>query len=264
MQFYRVSVKFSGKRVLFYPKSPTLTLEAHQCLWYCCRFDADCAAGPRPEIQDQHPGPLSRISPVSFRSSYWHRQRDAASLQVGCFFLFIFFFFSRNQHKILAANSTRKVRAVIGSKCNISKRAPSNQTVSRSCGAQSQWHRCVMCYKVTANVNSLLRHTGVSEECRCAVGAGFFPARFPSFCATCVLQTSGCTTAAAAGLKITFFARIISCKVVSVRRSDPQAATRFWKYLYLFICRRHNSKLFLSLFLFCDFFKSPLFVIHEY
>lgn len=64
---------------MFCPKSPTLTL---QCLWCCFRFNTDCAAGPWPQIQDQHQGPLSRIPEVSFRGSYWHRQRDAASLQV--------------------------------------------------------------------------------------------------------------------------------------------------------------------------------------
>lgn len=143
----------------------------------------------------------------------------------------------------------------------LSKRAPSNPTVSQSCGAQSQRHRCVMCYKVTVNVKRLLRHTVVSEERRCSVWSGWrwrlicFPhASPPSVQQWRVLQTSDCTTAAA-GLKITSVALIISSKWVLARHSDPQGATQLWKYLYLFICWRHNRKLFLSLFYFMTYLK---------
>lgn len=78
----------------------------------------------------------------------------------------------------------------------------------------------------------------------------------------CVLQTSDCTTTAVVGLKSTSFAApIISNEAVSARRSDPQAAlrwktdwnvgtaTKFHQHLYILICWRHNSKLFLSLFI---------------
>lgn len=52
-------------------------------LFFVFRSGSYGAAGPGPAVPGEHQGALPRIPPVSSRSRYRHRQRDAASLQVG-------------------------------------------------------------------------------------------------------------------------------------------------------------------------------------
>lgn len=214
-----------------FPKSPTLTV-LHQCLWCCFRFDADCAAGPRPQIQDQHQGPLSGVSPVSFRGSYWHRQRDAASLQVGSGNFYTIFFNFKETKERFCCKTPYRLHWKSSRRVQLKLHYFSASTEQSDC----QWGfwRSVTMTQMCHVLQSLCERQQPPPSHRCLRGVPplllwcayrwwliCFPHASPASVQQWrVMQTSDCT-AAAAGLEITSFALIIRNKLVSRRHLAP-------------------------------------------